>query len=64
MGKSERKIPVGKPRRILEDNINNRSLKNRMRWYGLESSSSGGVEVSCEHSNEPSDSIECWEIPE
>jgi hypothetical protein len=37
-----------------------------MEWYGLDSYSSGQgpVVVSCEHDNETSGSIKCWEILE
>jgi hypothetical protein len=37
---------------------------NRMGLYGLDSPSSrqGSVAGSCEHGNEPTDSIKCWEI--
>jgi hypothetical protein len=40
-----------------------RSERNRMGWHGLDSSGSGhgAVEGSCEHGNEPSGSIKCWE---
>jgi hypothetical protein len=40
--------------------------RNRMGWYGLDTSGSGygPVEVSCEHGNEPSGSIKCWIILE
>jgi hypothetical protein len=37
-------------------------LRDRMRWYGLDWSGSG--KGPCEHSNEPSGSIKCWEILE
>jgi hypothetical protein len=37
-----------------------------MRWYGLDLRVSGSgwgpVEGSCEHGNEPSGSLKCWEI--
>jgi hypothetical protein len=37
-----------------------------MGWYGLNRSGSGQgpIEGSCEHGNEPSDSIKCWEVLE
>jgi hypothetical protein len=37
-----------------------------MGWYGLVASESrlGAVEGSCEHGNEPSGSIKCWEVLE
>jgi hypothetical protein len=41
-------------------------LRNLGWGYGIDSSGSGYrlVEGSCEHGNEPLDSIKCWEIPE
>jgi hypothetical protein len=37
-----------------------------MGWYELDLSGSGqgSVEGSCEHSNEPSGCIKCWEVLE
>jgi hypothetical protein len=35
-----------------------------MGWYGLDRSDLGSVEGSCEHGNEPSGSINCWEVLE
>jgi hypothetical protein len=37
-----------------------------MGWYGLDRSGSGyePVEVSCEHGDEPSGSLKCWEVLE
>jgi hypothetical protein len=37
-----------------------------MGWYGLDRSGSGlgPVECSCEHGNETSGSIKCWEVLE
>jgi hypothetical protein len=38
-----------------------------MGWYGLDRSGSGYgglVEGSCEHGDEPSGSLKCWEVPE
>jgi hypothetical protein len=35
-----------------------------MGWYGLGGSGLGPVEGSCEHGNEPSGSIKCWEVLE
>jgi hypothetical protein len=37
-----------------------------MGWYGLDRSGSGygPVEGSCEHGDEPSGSLNCWEVPE
>jgi hypothetical protein len=36
----------------------------RIGCYERESSGSGPVEGSCEHGNEPSGSIKCWEVLE
>jgi hypothetical protein len=52
--KPEGKRPLGKPRRLLVDNI-----KMDLRETGL-----GGMDfndLAQEHSNEPSGSIKCWE---
>jgi hypothetical protein len=40
--------------------------RERMGWYGLDRSGSGQrpMEDSCEHGNEPSGSIKCWEVLE
>jgi hypothetical protein len=35
-----------------------------MELYGLDSSGQGPVEGSCEHGNEPSGYIKCWEVLE
>jgi hypothetical protein len=55
---------LGRPRRRWENTIN-MHLKE-MGWYGLDSSGSRyrPVEGSCEHGNESSGSIKCWEILE
>jgi hypothetical protein len=41
-------------------------ILDKMGWYGLDSSVSGQepVEGCCEHGNEPSGSVKCWEILE
>jgi hypothetical protein len=41
-------------------------ILDRMGWYGLDRSVSGQgpVEGSCEHGNELSGSIKCWELLE
>jgi hypothetical protein len=58
----ERKRPLGRPRRRWVDNIK----MDRMGWYGLDLSGSKyrPVEGSCEHGNEPSGPIKCWEVLE
>jgi hypothetical protein len=37
-----------------------------MEWYGQDQSGSGygPVEGSCEHGDEPSGSLKCWEVPD
>jgi hypothetical protein len=54
MGKPEEKRSLGRLRRRWEDNI-----KMDLREIGW-----GPVEGSCEHGNETSDFIKCWEILE
>jgi hypothetical protein len=63
VGKPEGKRPLGRPRRRWVDSI---KLRERMGWYGLDRSGlgQGPVEGSCEHGDEPSDSIKCWEVLE
>jgi hypothetical protein len=58
-GKLERKRSLGRPRRRWEDSIN-----TDLRETGLDPSGSGyrPVKGSCEHGNEPSDSIKFWEF--
>jgi hypothetical protein len=60
VGKPERKRPLGRPKRRWVDSIKI-DLRDRMGWYGRDGSSSGWgpVEGSCEHGDEPSDSINC-----
>jgi hypothetical protein len=62
VGMSEGKRPLRTPRHRWEDNIT-ADHKDRMEWYGLDRSGSGlgPVEGSCEHGNEASGSIKCWE---
>jgi hypothetical protein len=40
VGKPEGKRPLGRPRRVWEDNIK-MDLRERMGWYGLDWSGSG-----------------------
>jgi hypothetical protein len=63
VGKPEAQRLLETPRRTWVDNI---KIDLRERWYGLDRSGSGlgPVEGSCEHGNESSDSIKCWEILE
>jgi hypothetical protein len=48
------------------DNIKTDLKSERMGWYGLDRTGSvlGPVEGSCEHDNERSGSIKCWEVLE
>jgi hypothetical protein len=57
--KPERKRPLGRPGRRWVNS-------DRMGWYGVDRAASGKGPVvsSCEHGNEPSDSIKCWEVLE
>jgi hypothetical protein len=41
VGKPEDKRPLGRPRRIRNDNNNINLKRDRMEWYGLDSSASG-----------------------
>jgi hypothetical protein len=63
VGKPEGKRSVGRPRRGWVDSIK-MDLTERLDWYGLNLCISEGrsVEGSCEHGNEPSGSIKCWEV--
>jgi hypothetical protein len=63
----------GKGKRLLErfrcrwdDNIEMDLKEIGWSWHGLHLAGSeyGPVEDSCEHGNEPPDSIKCWEILE
>jgi hypothetical protein len=65
VGKPEEKRPLERPRRRWVDNTEI-DLRDRMGWYGLDRSGSGygQVEGSCEHDDEPSDSLKCWEVLE
>jgi hypothetical protein len=59
--KPQGKRPLGRQRRRWTDN-----KRDRMGRYGLHPSGSGygPVEGSCEHGNETSSSINCWEVVE
>jgi hypothetical protein len=62
VGKREGKRPLGRSRHRWVDI--KMELRDRMEWYGLNSSGSGyePVEGSSEHGNENSASIKRWEI--
>jgi hypothetical protein len=64
--RQKKKRPLGRPRRKCADNIKIDLTRDRMGWYGLDRSGSGKgpVEGFCEHGNEPSGSIKCWEVLE
>jgi hypothetical protein len=62
VGKPEGKRTLGRPRRRRADNIKIDLRWDGMGWYGLDRSGSGwgSAEGSCEHGDEPSDSIKCF----
>jgi hypothetical protein len=62
VGKPQGKRSLGRPIRRWEDNI--RMDLTEIGWGGMDwvALAQGPVEGSCEHGNEPSDSIKCWEI--
>jgi hypothetical protein len=64
VGKPEGKIPLGRPRRRLVDNI--KMDLSEIGWCGLDRSGSrsGPVEGFYEHDNEPSGSIKYWKVLE
>jgi hypothetical protein len=67
VGKPEGKRPLGRPRCSWVDIIKiDLRERDRMGWYVLDRSGSGWgpVEGSCEHGDEPSGSIQCWEVLE
>jgi hypothetical protein len=61
VGKPEGKRPLERPRRRWVDNI--KIDVREIRWDGS-GSGQGPVEGSCEHGDEPSDSLKCWEVLE
>jgi hypothetical protein len=65
VGKPEGRRPLGRPRRRWVDNIK-MDLREIGWWYWLDWSGSelGSVEGSCEHGNEPTGSIKCWDVLE
>jgi hypothetical protein len=64
-GKPDRRRLLGRPKRRLEDDM---SIKMEFIEIGrgceMDSCGSGqrSVPGSCEHGNEPSDSMKCWEF--
>jgi hypothetical protein len=66
VGKPEGTRPLGRPRYRCVDKIKMDLKRNRMGWYGFDWCGSGyePVEGSCEHGNESSSSIKCWEVLE
>jgi hypothetical protein len=66
VGKLEGKRPLGRSRRRWEDNI--RMDLREIVWGGMDwinlAQDRDPLEGSCEHGNEPSGSIKCWEILE
>jgi hypothetical protein len=66
MGKPEGKRPLGSPRCRWVDNI--KMDLREIGWKGMDwidpAQDMGQLEGSCEHCNEPSGSIKCWEVLE
>jgi hypothetical protein len=60
VGNPERKRPLGRRTRGWEDNI--KMDPRETGWGGMDSIGLIPVEGSCEHGNETSGSIKCWEI--
>jgi hypothetical protein len=62
VGKPEGKRPLGRPRRKWEDN--NKMDLREIGWVGMDwiQLAEDRDQGSCEHGNEPSDSIKCWVI--
>jgi hypothetical protein len=63
VGEPEEKRPLGRPRHWWMDNIKTEIGWDGMDWIDL-AEDRGPVEVSCEHGDEPSGSLKCWEILE
>jgi hypothetical protein len=63
VAKPEGRRPLGRSRHKW---VNNIKMGDRVGCCGLDRSGSGygPVEGSCEHGNEPSGSIKCWEVLE
>jgi hypothetical protein len=66
LGKPQGNRPPGRPRRTWEDNI--RMDLREIRWGGMDwidlAQDRDQWRASCEHGNEPSGSVRCWEILE
>jgi hypothetical protein len=62
VGKPEGKRPLGRLRRRWVDNI--KMVFREIGWDDMNWINLYQVEGSCEHGNEPSGSIKCWEVPE
>jgi hypothetical protein len=64
VGKPEGKRPLGRLRRRWVDNI--KIDLREIGWDGMDwiDLAQGPVEGSCEHGDEPSGSLKCWEVPE
>jgi hypothetical protein len=63
VGNPEGKRPLGRPRRGWTDNI--KMDLREIGWGGMDwidVAQDRPMEGSCEHSNEPSGSINCWEF--
>jgi hypothetical protein len=63
VGKPEGKRPVGRPRHRWVDNIK-MDVRDGMVCTGLMWLKIAPMEGSCEHGNETSGSIKCWEVLE
>jgi hypothetical protein len=64
VGNPEVKRPLGRPRHRWVDNSKIDLREDGMVWIGFMWLRMGTSEVSCEHNNEPSGSIRCWEVLE
>jgi hypothetical protein len=64
LGKPEGRRPLGRPRRRWVDNI--KMDLREIGWGGMDwiDLAQGPVECSCEHGNEPSGFMKCWEALE
>jgi hypothetical protein len=67
MENPEIKRPLRRPRRRWVDNIKIQVDLREIKWDGMDwidRAEDRPVEGSCEHGNEPSVSIKCWDVPE
>jgi hypothetical protein len=62
VGRPEEKRPLGTPRRRWVDNI--KMDFREIDWDGIDWIDLVQNRGSCEHGNEPSGSIKCWEVLE